>query len=517
MFFSFAVEPVSISSLTDESQDIKFAFERLISSSRCLEVSCTAVIVTEEMKLLYNTVCDKKHKSICLKGPPGIGKTTALYWLYNQLKHNDIKVRPVSFNSLATDEPAVILLDLISPTLLNISQVTNFMRHTMVSNTTVVIAQSSAFSLFATLQPNKASMWLELFRLAKHITFKPWNADRAKNFLQSVPLDDSKKGKLVEYCKGIPKLLSGCLFDSSTLSGIVYHEYNVLAQYMSDHAQRVKWRKEMDLVMAAKLGMKLDDIGMSRSMASMSILVKSYLISIHDDIPTLYFPTKEYENDTDCLSVLINNMWEKMLQYGPKPDEESVIGHYFEAQLPYQMNSINVSGHFEIVIKKLIDGKSCVDVTCKMMALGGRRLDSFDQLTTNEVLWKTPKSFKAIDFVAKVNVPQGLPDHGQGESAETDVTLVIQASTQSDKMSKKFSKSILPIEPLCKDCNVIFIMLNPKWTNFNINFDCAVAAVSGASRSLKSKFHNMWYGQPVNFDGYKKLYEQLSAAFIPHM
>ena len=29
-----------------------------------------------------------------------------------------------------------------------------------------------------------ASGWIELFRLAKHITFKPWNADRAKNFLQ---------------------------------------------------------------------------------------------------------------------------------------------------------------------------------------------------------------------------------------------------------------------------------------------------------------------------------------------
>ena len=60
---------------------------------------------------------------------------------------------------------------------------------------------------------------------------------------------------------------------------------------------------------------------------------------------------------------------------------------------------------------------------------------------------------------------------------------------------------------------LFFIMLNPKWTNININYNCAVAAVSGASISLKSKFHNMWYGQPVNFNGYKKLYEELSAAF----
>ena len=35
----------------------------------------------------------------------------------------------------------------------------------------------------------------------KHITFKPWNADRAKNFLQLMLLDDSKKKELVKYCK----------------------------------------------------------------------------------------------------------------------------------------------------------------------------------------------------------------------------------------------------------------------------------------------------------------------------
>ena len=80
----------------------------------------------------------------------------------------------------------------------------------MVSNTKVVVAQSSAFSLFATLQPNKASVWFNFFQTAKHITFKPWNEDGAKHFLQSVPLNDSKKVELVEYCKGIPKLLSGC-------------------------------------------------------------------------------------------------------------------------------------------------------------------------------------------------------------------------------------------------------------------------------------------------------------------
>jgi hypothetical protein len=107
--------------------------------------------------------------------------------------------------------------------------------------TTVVVAQSSSFSLFSTLEPIKASGFLELFRLAKHIAFKPWNEDRAKNFLQLMSLDEPE---LVKYCRGIPKLLSGCLFDRTTLSCIIGHEYHVLAEYMSAHPVRVQWWKE---------------------------------------------------------------------------------------------------------------------------------------------------------------------------------------------------------------------------------------------------------------------------------
>jgi DNA polymerase III delta prime subunit len=80
------------------------------------------------MKLLYNTVHDKKHRSICLEGPPGIGKTTALYWLFKQLKHEHVTCRPISMGSLASaDEAADVLL--ISPSLLDTSQL---MVHTFV-------------------------------------------------------------------------------------------------------------------------------------------------------------------------------------------------------------------------------------------------------------------------------------------------------------------------------------------------------------------------------------------------
>ena len=72
------------------------------------------------------------------------------------------------------------------------------------------------------------------------------------------------------------------------------------------------------------------ETGRYRDVQQYDILVKSYLISIYDDIPTLQM--NNYEDDTDCLSMIIDNMWGEMLEYGPKPDEESeVIGHYFEA------------------------------------------------------------------------------------------------------------------------------------------------------------------------------------------
>lgn len=54
------------------------------------------------------------------------------------------------------------------------------------------------------------------------------------------------------------------------------------------------------------------------------------------------------------------------------------------------------------------------------------------------------------------------------------------------------------------------MMLNPKWTNFDTNFQHAVSVTSGSGAT---RFGNLWYGQPVSFDSYKGLLAELTTMF----
>ena len=105
-----------------------------------------------------------------------------------------------------------------------------------------------------------------------------------------------------------------------------------------------------------------------------------------------------------------------------------------------------------------------------------------ERTSDKNLLVQTPKSFKAIDFVCDVETQ--LPDLAK-------VRLAIQVSTRASNKLEKFRKSIA--EGL--GMSGIFVMLNPKWTDFNDNYEKAVEVTSGAAVE-KEKFSNVWYGQP---------------------
>ena len=93
-----------------------------------------------------------------LQGPPGIGKTTSLYWLYKQLKHHNISVLTVNLckrdmviieSSISGPSSVVVFVDLLSPLVISQDGLTDLMG----SLYKVVVAQLS-FCLFTILVPH---------------------------------------------------------------------------------------------------------------------------------------------------------------------------------------------------------------------------------------------------------------------------------------------------------------------------------------------------------------------------
>jgi len=126
-------------------------------------------------------------------------------------------------------------------------------------------------------------------------------------------------------------------------------------------------------------------------------------------------------------------MWYNVKRFLPmKIDSQSVIGEYFECQLP---SLISETGPLTLTVKKLHGGHQTKEITLSTLtATLGVRLDTVElPLPTNDVLWRTPKGFKAIDFLAEISTV-GLPDCPDG--AAKDLIIGVQATVQSGNQNK---------------------------------------------------------------------------------
>lgn len=504
--FCHAVVDVSLSSLAEEDEVVRDVFQGLLVAS--VEPG-GRIKTTETMKELYREAREGSKSFVRLEGPPGVGKTTSLYWLYRQLKHSSVPVMVVPFNASyegAKDEVItklhevssfVVLMDVVSPSD-NPQSFLNFSKVFVRRNVKCILALSSSFSIFKSLQAINTSAWAKFLSTAKAIRFKPWNDTLSRDFLTSEMNVTSSVDELVQACKGIPALLCKC-HDKSAMSCVIKFEFDTVINYIQQYTSRISLKHELDILMAAKLGVKLQDVGLSQPIAQDTMMVMSYLISIDDSgTVTPYYPS---ELD-DCLTRAITLMWSSLGLTGTvKPDSESVVGQFFECKLPYIIGMID---NLTLRVKKVPDSLTR-DITLKLASAGSGRLESGNlPLPSKNMLWRTPKSFKAIDFLAEVRTQ--LPTM----SELGDVVLAMQVTCQSSNITAKFSKSVLNMN--LGHNKVLFVMLNPWWTNFDINFNHVVGCTSGATRS--SRFDALWYGQPASFVPYKGHFEQLNAMFM---
>ena len=464
------------------------------------------------MMELYREAREGSRSFVTLEGPPGVGKTTSLYWLYRQLKHSNVPVMVSPFDATSCEAVAdeviatlqtsslVILMDVVSASD-KPRAFEDFSKIFVRQKVKCIVALSSSFSIFMALQAIKTSYWSKFLSTAKTITFKPWNDIMSKDFLRSQIKVTRSVDDLVKACKGIPALLCRC-HDKDARRYVIKSEFYAAVDYIQKHIPRISLKCEMDILMAAKLGLKLEDVGLSQQIAKETMMVMSYLISIDDSgTVTPYYPT---ELLSDCLTRAIRDMWSAMGLTGTvKPDSESVVGQFFECKLPYIINN-----SLTLRVKKVPES-STQDINLKLASAGPGRLDSMNlPLPSKNTLWRTPKSFKAIDFIAEVRTQ--LPNM----SEPGDVMLAMQVTCQASNATQKFAKSVLGMSLGCN--KVLFVMLNPRWTNFDVNFNHnMVTCTSGSGATRSSRFDALWYGQPASFEPYKGHFEQLNSIFMP--
>ena len=99
--------------------------------------------------------------------------------------------------------------------------------------------------------------------------------------------------------------------------------------------------------MAAKVGITSKCVGLTKVVAEGLSLCRSNLLHIEEGLPTPYFPK------TDDLLEVVTRLWPPMNASLPmKTDSESVLGEFFESQLP----NVTSRAPLTLLVKKLHGG-----------------------------------------------------------------------------------------------------------------------------------------------------------------
>ena len=511
-----------MSSLTMEPIRAKLTFKRLLISTKAPSIRKTNIVVTPEMLELYKQVLS--CQVVFITGPPGLGKTTSLYWLYRQLQQlSDIFTVLVPFDVICDDtykkevaseiqrcpegSKLMLLVDLLSPSVDAKEQRKALMQIIVQADCKVVIAQSSSFHLYNVLKSVEVTDWANCVVISKQVKLKPFSDESAKSFLSSLGAKENDIEMMVQYCKGIPKLLCLCGMEDyiARAEQVAQHEFETVIAFMNEHPNRVSWMNEINILMAAKFGISIECVGLTKDVAERLIMCQSYLVNIDEaGIPTPYFPDVHY------LPTLVSMLWTNInTSLQMKTDSESVVGIFFECQLPSMMSR---AASLTLMVKKLHGRSQAWNITITLTPSSGARLDMVRiPLPSVDVLWRSPKQFKVVDYFIQLSSAPDLPDCPP-DMKHRDTVIAMQVTIQQGKRMEKIRKSLVGVsEYLASGRNILFVLLNPLWRDFEANYSTAMDVTSGSAAARFKKSY--WYGQPDNLQAYLSLFNTLNKIF----
>lgn len=476
-----------------------------------------SIVVRPLMLSVYEDITKGESEKFYLHGPPGLGKTTTLGWLFCVLKRSTEffpvtfpldetyeTLNPVQQISQHGNRKVVILLDVISPTKKSILRLSRLLVYA--SNYICVLAFSSSYEVFAFSDPRRVSYLSGWIMSATGVEFNTLTNEESKFFLSSILNEqqlNSKHDAMLEISKGIPQLLAYASKGEDNvkqcLDTIIEKKYTEVIKYMVECKDYVVWKNELNLLMAARFEVDLHKFGLTIKDAKATFLFRSYLVGVSDKfVPYSHFQSAR--NKDNYLLSTIKSLWSQYREFTEGVSSAAVKGFFFEARFPTLLEN-------KISVRKLQCATKCdisfnLTTTSKHLDFIGRDLPSAN------VLWRAPQGAPGIDYYAKIDGLH-LPDDPNPGTRATIVA--IQVSVQVDKHKEKVRNSITQINwDLCKDKNVIFMMVNPLWDDFEIMFD---DATSGSGGRRTPHFESLWYGHFCNMEKLKAAEKSLKVIF----
>lgn len=493
--------PVTFAESEQLEDDIRLAFT---SATECIDACASVpIVVTETMKQVYALILERKSGAkISLSGPPGTGKTTTLYWLYQQFKNNPlyhtVAVAMTVESKMTLEVPPgkqlILLADLVSPSTLTRSQYDSFMQLKLSKKCILIIAESSMFSVFSTLNPSLSAQWDKLLVNSKRFMTKPFTSAETSKYLSN--LTTIPPG--LELCNNIPRLLSFMYGEQPSgersIKHVIRFECNSLMEQMAEHGLRISWDQELKLLLAMSMKQPYTTYGLEPGDIDELCLIRSYLVYINDD----NVPVSIYRLGESVFNHLIRGYWGNMCRY-VQADSVAMIHNQFESCITKcilpKMGVTVAALRTEHAIQR--------DVQFEFRPICVRAMDLQNVAATEDVLWRMPVGYRAIDYAAYSNF--------NGKKYLIAVQVTIQQTDVPGKLRTSFA---IPTELTSKadDGCAMLIFIDPFQENFDTNFAAAESVTSGPGGS---RFDGWYYGQPSRYDDIHALIRYLNSIFVP--
>ena len=473
------------------------------------------VVVTPLMvSLLKDILKEDGHRRYLILGPHGSGKTTTLYWLYNQLKKRQddpvglINIMNAKVESLTeVPDKKYYCCDLNSIAQLDPKQCHNlgafFNWILMHDKSYLILATTSAFIV----SNKRFGILRQTYETFLRYSTDPFDEELTTQLFSQLGVEHTQEimDNLMEYCHNIPGFLS--LYYSAKGDWNQFKEFAETRMYaylskVLDQIDTVDYDDTFILLTAVLCKAPVTNSKFSKPDYLLPLIQGNIVYLKDDNVPKLYVNI----SDKFLHNLIASFSRSKKLT----TDAESALGFIFE----HQLRQVFIGG-FMVKARCATSEAEVIFTLPRMMPMQDRISHHSDSHTlTVGQLWQTPKGMPSVDYVGMCKIRDFVPDV---------VYLAVQASIQKKGIRDKIEQGAKTIPNFLKTAaegkDLIYLFINPIMTKtfdelFGY-FQTAKKPLSTRSKKTTAAPVKYWLGVPYDYSPFHQVFECVEMLLKP--